>query len=263
MATSRCKRYFYGALGIVLLLGGWKLASLVISSEIILPAPEVTILKTLRFFIDPAFYHAVGLTLLRGIAGFAISCGAGVIVGIAAGSRPRFHYLIRPFLSTVKATPVMSVILIALIWFSTGTVPIFSAFLMAFPIITGNMIQGIREVDADLLKMARVFNVPKGRVLAGLTIPSVFPFFLSGASTALGITWKVVIAAEVLAQPLRAVGTGLYDAKVRLETAEVFAWTIIAIAVSAATEAVFHAVLGRLRRGKTEGGPDRKGAEIP
>lgn len=263
MATSRCKRYLYSAFGIVLLLGVWKLVSAVISSEIILPPPEVTILTTLRFFIDPAFYRALGLTLLRGIAGFAISCAAGVIVGIAAGSRPRFHDLLRPVLSTVKATPVMSVILIALIWFSTGTVPIFSAFLMAFPIVTGNMIQGIREVDADLIKMARVFSVPKGRVLKDIKIPSVFPFFLSGASTALGITWKVVIAAEVLAQPLNAVGTGLYDAKIRLETAEVFAWTIIAIALSAATEAVFHAVLGRLRRGKMEAGPNGKGAVIP
>lgn len=249
MATSRCKRYLYSALGIILLLGVWKLVSVIINSEIILPAPEAALLKTLRFFIDFSFYRAFGITLLRGVAGFAISCAAGGIVGIAAGSWPRFHYLIRPFLSTIKATPVMSVILIALIWFTTGTVPIFSAFLMAFPIITGNIVQGIREVDSDLLKMARVFNVPRGRVLTGLKIPSVFPFFLSGASTALGITWKVVIAAEVLAQPLNALGTGLYEAKLRLETAEVFAWTIVAIAVSAASEALFHAVITGLRRG--------------
>ena len=249
MATSRCKRYLYSALGIILLLGVWKLISMLVASEIILPAPEQTLLKTVRFFIDPDFYRALGITLLRGIAGFTISCAAGGIVGIAAGSWPRFHFLLRPFLSTIKATPVMSVILIALIWFSTGTVPVFSSFLMAFPIITGNIIQGIREVDTDLLKMARVFNVPKGRVLTGIKIPSVFPFFLSGASTALGITWKVVIAAEVLAQPLHALGTGLYEAKLRLETAEVFAWTIIAIGLSAATEAIFHAIISRFRRG--------------
>lgn len=262
MATFRCKRYLYGILGVLLLLGVWKVVSLLVASEIILPSPEITLLKTLRLFIKPEFWKSLGLTLLRGTAGFGISCAAGAVVGVAAGTWPAVYALIRPFLSTIKATPVMSVILIALIWFTTGTVPVFSSFLMAFPIITGNIIQGIREVDTDLLKMARVFDVPKRRVLAGLKIPSVFPFFLSGASTALGITWKVVIAAEVLAQPLNAVGTGLYDAKVRLETAEVFAWTLVAIGLSAATEAVFHALIGSLRRGKTAESHAGGGVEV-
>lgn len=251
MAISRFRRYLYGFLGICILLGVWKLVSLIVGSEIILPPPEKTLLATGRLFIDPGFWKALGLTLLRGLFGFGISCVAGTIVGIAAGSWPKLHALIKPFLSAIKATPVMSVILIALIWFTTGTVPVFSSFLMAFPIVVGNVMQGIHEVDPDLKKMAKVFKVPERRVLTGLTIPSVFPFFLSGASTALGITWKVVIAAEVLAQPLNALGTGLYDAKIRLETAEVFAWTIIAIFLSAVTEALFHAGISRLRRGRS------------
>ncbi len=248
MATSRYRRFLYGLLGLIILLGVWKIVSLVFASEIILPSPEETLVKTVRLFVQSAFWKFLGLTLLRGIAGFIISCAAGTVVGISAGTWPKLHDIIRPFLSTIKATPVMSIILIALIWFTTGTVPIFSAFLMTFPIITGNIIQGIQEVDRDLLRMARVFNVPGRKVLMQLKVPSVFPFFLSGAGTALGITWKVVIAAEVLAQPLHALGTGLYEAKVRLETAEVFAWTIVAIGLSAWTEALFHSLFGRLRR---------------
>ena len=144
----------------------------------------------------------------------------------------------------------MSVILLALIWFSTGTVPVFSAFLMAFPIITANIIQGIHEVDPKLTEMARSFQVPGKRVLFQLTIPSVFPYFLAGTSSALGITWKVVIAAEVLSQPIHGIGTGMYGAKANLETAEVLAWTVVAVLLSWLTERIFSILIGRLRKGR-------------
>ncbi len=250
MGISRSKSFLYRLLGALLLLGLWKLFSFCIGSGLILPPPEQVLLETLRLVVRPGFGKALGATLLRGIAGFGISCAAGLVTGIAAGKSPVFQRLINPLLSTVKSTPVMSVILLALIWFSTGTVPVFSAFLMAFPIITGNIIQGIREVDVQYIEMAKVFQVSRRRVLFHLTIPSVFPYFLAGSSTALGITWKVVIAAEVLAQPIHALGTGMYSAKVKLETAEVLAWTVIAIFLSAATERIFQLVMGRLRRGQ-------------
>jgi NitT/TauT family transport system permease protein len=250
MATSRSKKILLSIAGAAGLLLIWKFLSLVIGSELILPPPEQVAVETVRLLGSRGFGSALGLTLFRGIAGFGISCLAGLVVGIAAGLSPTIYQLLRPLLSTIKATPVMSVILLALIWFTTGTVPIFSAFLMAFPIITGNIIQGIREVDRNLLEMARVFRVRPRRVLFHLTIPSVFPYFLAGSSTALAITWKVVVAAEVLSQPINALGTGLYEAKVQLETAEVFAWTVAAILLSAVTERGFGLLMARFRRRK-------------
>ncbi len=253
MEISRSKKIVLSIAGALVLLLIWKLISLFIRNDIILPPPELVAIETVRLFGSKGFGSALGLTLFRGIAGFGISCIAGLVVGISAGLSPVLHQLLRPLLSTIKATPVMSIILLALIWFTTGTVPIFSAFLMAFPIITGNIIQGIREVDRKLLEMARVFYVHPRRTLVHVTIPSVFPFFLAGASTALAVTWKVVIAAEVLSQPINALGTGLYEAKIQLETAEVFAWTLIAILLSALTERGFGVLMARLRRRKHAG----------
>jgi hypothetical protein len=55
---------------------------------------------------------------------------------------------------------------------------------------------------------------------------------VSGVSAAVGITWKVVIAAEVLAMPIYSVGTKMQNARINLETAEVFAWTFVSIVLS-------------------------------
>ncbi|HUX21855.1 MAG TPA: ABC transporter, partial [Spirochaetia bacterium] len=59
---------------------------------------------------------------------------------------------------------------------------------------------------------------------------------VAAMSSAVGITWKVVIAAEVLSQPLHAVGSGLQLSKYRLDTAGVFAWTAVAIVLTALSE---------------------------
>ena len=244
--STSLKKWILTAASIVGLFVIWQLAAAAVGAQIIVPTPWAAIRALGRFFTLRPFWEAVGATLSRGFAGFLLSTAAGLVVGTAAGLNSTFRTLFRPVLSVIRTTPVMSIIIIALIWFTTDTVPVFASFLIAFPVICGNVIQGIDSIDFDLVEMARVYRVPRRRILLSLVIPSVFPYFLAGASTALGLTWKVVVAAEVLAQPIRAVGTGLYTAKVQLETPEVFAWTVVAILLSGISEAVFHFVMRRV-----------------
>ena len=59
----------------------------------------------------------------------------------------------------------------------------------------------------------------------------------------IGVAWKVVIAAEVLCQPVRAVGTGLQFSQMNLETAEVMAWTVMAIILSWLSESALDLII--------------------
>lgn len=242
----RLRRWILTTVSVAALFVIWQLAAAAVGAQIIVPTPWAALKALGRFLTFPSFWAAVGATLSRGFAGFLLSTAAGLVIGTAAGLNSTFRILFRPVLSVIRTTPVMSIIIIALIWFTTDTVPVFASFLIAFPVICGNVIQGIDSIDTDLVQMAEVFRVPRRRILFSLVIPSVFPYFLAGASTALGLTWKVVVAAEVLAQPIRAVGTGLYTAKVQLETPEVFAWTVVAILLSGMSEGVFHFMMRRI-----------------
>jgi NitT/TauT family transport system permease protein len=71
---------------------------------------------------------------------------------------------------------------------------------------------------------------------------------VGGASSALGLSWRVVVASEVLSQPLLGIGTGMQEAKLRLETARVFAWTLAALVLSYSTESIFRWIVRRLKR---------------
>jgi NitT/TauT family transport system permease protein len=130
----------------------------------------------------------------------------------------------------------MAVILLAMIWFKTGVVPIFVGFLVGFPIVFGSVVQGIRAIDPQLEEMALVYGVTGVRMARHVSLPALVPFLLGAASSGLGLTWRVVVGAEILSQPLHAIGTALQTAQARLETAEVFAWTVVAVVLGAVAE---------------------------
>ena len=87
--------------------------------------------------------------------------------------------------------------------------------------------------------MAKVFRVPLTRQLRGIYLPAVLPHFRSAASLGLGLCWKAGIAAEVIGLPAGTVGEALYNAKVYYETADLFAWTVVIVAMSVVVEKLF------------------------
>ncbi len=226
----------------------WELASRWMDSPIILPSPEATLKETWMLLRTGGFYRSLGATLLRGVTGFLLSVGAGLSIGILSGKSNILREFFRPFLTSIQSTPVLAIILLALIWFPTETVPVFVAFLMGFPIITTNVTEGILSVDHRLLEMAKVFRIDRWRRALYVVLPSILPHLVGGASSALGLSWRVVVASEVLSQPLLGIGTGMQEAKLRLETARVFAWTLAALVLSYSTESIFRWVVHRLKR---------------
>lgn len=232
-------------LGVLLL---WKGLAAMVGAEIILPPPEQAVLKLIALFKTGSFWSAVGCTVIRTGAGFFLSFFLGTAVGIAAGMSPHFYAALRPILQVIRSTPVLAVILLAVMWFTSDAVPVFVAFLMSFPVVCQNVIEGIRNVDRKLLEMAHVYRIEGRDILFHISIPAILPYLTAAATATLGLTWKVVIAAEVLSLPIHAVGTGMQFAQINLEAAEVFAWTIMAILLSFLSDALMKALVRAMGR---------------
>lgn len=225
----------------------WKLASLRIGTDIILPAPETVFLRLLVIGGKADFWSAVGATALRTVYGLIISFILGFSAGIICGTSRRADAVLSPIVSITRTVPVMSLILLAMIWFKTDMVPVFVSILMIFPILTANVKQGVGGVDKRLLELAGVYKLSRREILREITIPSVIPFILAGLRSSIGVAWKVIIAAEVLSQPVKAIGTGLQFSQMNLETAEVMAWTVVAIVLSGITEWLLDLLIKRRR----------------
>jgi NitT/TauT family transport system permease protein len=225
------KDQLYTVLSFILLLAIWKIISVIVNSAIIIPSPEITLISLFNLIKTRDFFIIILFSLERGLIGFTLSFFLGLLAGFAAGFNRTFNKIFEPFLVIIRSTPVMTIILIALIWFKANNVPIFASFLMSFPIICTNVIEGIKNIDPKLLEMSKIYRIKRTRVIKEIYLPSIVPFLTAAISTSFGIGWKVVIAAEVLSQPKYAIGSSLQNSKIYLNINDVFAWTIVAILI--------------------------------
>lgn len=226
------KKIMNRGLAFVFWMGIWILVARMINESLYFPNPAQTIRALRKLIVEEKFFFSVLNTVSRVFIGLLIANISGIILGLLCGFNQIFDELIRPFMTFVRSTPVMSLIIIALIWFKSSHVPIFISFLMCFPIIWMNIVEGFKKVDKKLLEMATVYNVSSYQKIKDIYIPSLIPFYIAGFNTALGIAWKVTVAAEVLSHPRFAIGTQLHDAKVYLNTPELFAWTLVIVILS-------------------------------
>jgi NitT/TauT family transport system permease protein len=80
-------------------------------------------------------------------------------------------------MNIIKATPVASFVILALVWIRSSNLSMFIAFLMVLPLVWSNVREGIRNTDPKLLEMAKVFRLSRAAALKNITIPTVCRIF--------------------------------------------------------------------------------------
>jgi NitT/TauT family transport system permease protein len=224
------------AAAIALLLLAWYLGSRATENDFILPGPGKVLKEMGGLLLLPDFYFNLLVTILRGLLGFLISLVLASLLGFAAGIWSPFRYAVYPLLTALRSTPVISFILLALIWVGSDRVPVFIAFLTMFPILCSSILDGIKNTDRELIIMAHSFRVPQTRVFTGIFLPSIAPFFFSGLTSAMGFGWRAIIIGEVLSQPILGIGSRMKDAQNYLQVSTLIAWTVFAILISSLFE---------------------------
>lgn len=226
----------------------WALAARAVGQELLLPSPAAVLKKLVALLPQAAFLKTLGMTLLRTGEAYALGIAAAILLAALCSRFPLADLLLSPLLSAVRAAPVTSFIVLALVWLSSSRVPVLTGFLMTLPIVYTSLIAALREVDPNLLEMARVFRFSRMGTLRNVIVPSVFPSFIESALAAIGMCWKAVVAAEVIGVPKLAVGSRLYEAKIYLETDSLLAWTLTIVLLSVALEALLRRVSRRYLR---------------
>ncbi len=230
----------------------WQLAAVLLDNELLLAGPVQVAGRLLELMVTREFWQAVGFTFSRITLGFLLAFCLALLLAALGARFPVVRVLIQPYMAAVKAVPVASFIVIALLWLSGRRLSTFISFLMVLPVLYANFLQGLREADEKLLEMARVFRMSLWNRVRGIYLPALEPYCLSGCRSALGLCWKAGVAAEVIGVCGGSVGGMLYDAKVYLEIRDLFAWTLAIVLLSLGFEWVFTRCLGWLLK-KGEG----------
>lgn len=244
LTANAYAQWLWRTLIVILWIAIWEGVYLLIGRDIYFPSP-VSVVKT--FFVllaKQATWTIIGMSIYRTLYALLASAVLGVIFGVVCGRSRALYDLINPLIVVLKSTPVVSVIIIAIIWFRSTDVPIFSGFLMCFPIVFTATVAGIRGTDPKLAEMCSFYKVGRFEKLKSLYLPSARPYINASVVSAIGICWKAVAAAEVLSMPRLSIGANLYFAKTALDPALLFAWTAIIILLSFVFETIYAKVSG-------------------
>lgn len=192
---------FLGLLGTALILIAWEVS--VRSGAVnplIFPSPAMAIAEAAsRLTVERVGEH-MAWSLYRVLAGFLLGAAAGTVVGILAGWSAVFGMIARPIIELLRPIPPLAWIPLAIIWFGLGEPSkFFIIFLGAFfPVVTAAH-QGVRNVDPVLVRAARTFGVTGWRLLFKVVIPSASPDLATGIRIGWGLSFGVLVAAELVA----------------------------------------------------------------
>ena len=226
-------------------LAVWQAAAMAIGQEVFLVSPIQAAGTLMELLPQADFWQRVGFSAGHILLGFALGVVVSVLLAAAAERWAWVDTLLTPVIQLVKATPVASFIILALVWVNGRSLSILISFLMVLPVLYSAVRTGIESADVQLLEMAQVFHLPLARRVKAIWLPAILPAFRQWCSVALGICWKSGVAAEVIGLPDGSIGDALYRAKITLSTGELFAWTFVIILLSAGFEKLFLALLDK------------------
>lgn len=216
----------------------WQLLAMKLDQKLLLATP-VDVAKTLGVLVkSQEFYSAVAYSMGRILFGLLIGAAVGTACALLAGRWHFMEVLFWPYFSAMKATPVASIVILCLVWLSSRRLSVFIVFLVVTPVIYTNILAGIKNLDLKMKDMARVFGINGLRRLLYVYLPELKTYIIAAFALATGMAFKAGIAAEVIGTPGGSVGKMLYNAKVYLETPELFAWTLVIIVLSVVVEQV-------------------------
>lgn len=227
-------------------IGIWELLCQIVSSELLLPSPWKVLTVWADLVQKSSFWLSTGLSLLRITIGFSLAVIVGCLLAALTAYSKICKALISPILKVVKAAPVASFIILALVWIKTDILPLFISFLMVLPLVWANVEEGILQVDNRYLELGKVYRLSNWKMWKSIRIPSLLPYLLAAMNTGLGFAWKSGIAAEIICRPSLSIGTFMQQAKINLETPEVFVWTATVIVLSVVFENLFKMIFGKL-----------------
>ena len=228
----------------------WEGVALYIDNSLLFPRVSEIFLSLKNLVASGDFILILWNTLSRFFISIVFSLILAIIFSVASYRYEVISFLLFPFIIFLRAVPTIAIIIVVLIWSSVERVPIVVGMLILFPILYESILGGIENVDKNLLKMSKVFKVPTKRVVRDIYIPSIYYSISSNIPSYIGLTFKVIIAGEVLSQESLSIGGEIFINKIYLESSNIFAWIIVVIVLNYFLEKGLKTINNRVCRWK-------------
>lgn len=213
----------------------WEVAALLIGEDILLASPADVIKRLAELVCTPDYWKRVLFSTIHILWGLLLGMVSGVLLGSFAAFLPRVRELFSPIIYVIKAIPVASFIILAVVWLDETGLGAFISFLICLPVFYTNTVSGLTGADRKLVEMTKVYRMGPLKKLKAVYLPALMPYLKAALDVSVGLAWKSGTAAEVIAIPAGSIGEKLYRAKIYFMTGDMLAWTLTIVLLSAVT----------------------------
>jgi NitT/TauT family transport system permease protein len=190
----------------------------------------------------------VVVTLARVIGALIASFVLGVALAVLMYQSQRLESYLRPMIRLFMAVPVVSWILFAVLWFRGVEFRIaFVLIAVCGPVFLIDAFDAMRNVPRELRRMVRSFRPTALQYFGKLMFPAIVPNLITSWKINLSLAIRVVTIAELVGA-VTGIGHQLAVAQELFSVADVFAWTLVLVALLFLLEAVVARVERRVLR---------------
>ncbi len=217
-------------LSVFLLLVVWQ-AGVQIFEPALLPAPSAVAQLIWQYTLAGDLLLHLGITLRRVALSFAIAMLLGMVVGLLMGHYRRVDKFLDGLVTLALNLPALVVIILCFIWLGLNDVAaVVAVVINKVPNIAVTFREGAKNIDRDLLAVAKAYRVPFMRTLRQVYLPQLLPYFLAAARCGLALVWKIVLVVELLGCS-EGVGFQLGNYFQLFDIASILAYTFAFVAV--------------------------------
>lgn len=190
-----------GVVSIVSLLVLWEIGSrLHLSFLATVPAPTEVVGSLEKIIRNGKFWNDWLASYWRVAEGFIAAQIIGIPLGLAMAMNRNFYNFLFSPLEVLRPIPPLAWVPTAIIFWPTTELSIaFVIFLGAFFTVVLNVLGGARNIDERMLRAAASFGSRKSDIFWKIILPATLPSIFTGMAIGMGITWEVVVAAEMIA----------------------------------------------------------------
>ena len=163
------------------------------------PPPSAVLVELFKLVQESSFWMSAFLSTLRVFEGFFAAMLIGIPLGLAMAVSRTFYGITFPVFEVLRPIPPLAWVPASIIFWPTQELSIaFVTFLGAFFTIVINVLGGAQAIDVRYFQAARSMGSSTWDIFRRIILPGTLPSIVVGATVGVGITWAVVVAAEMI-----------------------------------------------------------------
>jgi NitT/TauT family transport system permease protein len=184
----------------VVMLGAWQLVSGRLVSAFFVSSPSDIVGRLVQLVATGALWPNLTQTLVEVGAGLVIGVPLGIALGLALGMSQLLSGWLLPYMMALYSLPRVALAPLFIVWFGIGLVSkITMVVTMVLFVLFYNVYQGVRDIDRDLLDVARSIRASRWQTLRWIVLPSLTPWLVTALRLSIGIALIGAVIAEMIA----------------------------------------------------------------